>query len=183
VINNQEELPVTDLRYPIGQYEPVTNTTSAQRQALMENIAATPQQLRAAVQGLTTAQLDLPYRPEGWSVRQVVHHITDSHLNGYIRFRWALTEAEPLIKAYDEKAWALLPDAGTANPAVSLALLEALHARWVLLLRELTPEQFRFTLRHPEMGVMKLETMLGLYEWHGRHHIAHITGFRQRMGW
>ena len=174
---------MTDLRYPIGKYEPATNITPTQRQALIESIAAAPQQLRAAVRGLTPAQLETPYRPDGWTVRQVVHHVTDSHLNSYIRFRWALTEAEPLIKAYDENAWALLPDASAADPAVSLALLEALHARWVILLRALTPEQFSRTLRHPEVGRLKLDTMLGLYDWHGRHHTAHITGLRQRRGW
>ncbi|HWQ32322.1 MAG TPA: bacillithiol transferase BstA [Blastocatellia bacterium] len=174
---------MTDLRYPIGAYEPLTNSSAAQRHALIENIAALPQQLRAAVQGLSAAQLDTPYRPDGWTVRQVVHHVADSHLNSYIRFRWALTEEEPLIKAYDEKAWATLPDAGSAAPDVSLALLETLHARWVLLLSALTPEQFNRRLRHPEAGLLKLETMLGLYDWHGRHHVAHITSLRQRQGW
>lgn len=174
---------MTDLCYPIGQYHPVTNTTPAQRLDLIENIANLPQQVRAAVFDLTRSQLDTPYRPEGWTVRQVVHHLVDSHLNSYIRFRWALTEDNPLIKAYDEKAWALLPDATTASPEVSLTLLEALHARWVLLLRALTPEQCNRTLRHPEAGLLKLESMLGLYDWHGRHHLAHLTGLRQRMGW
>jgi uncharacterized damage-inducible protein DinB len=174
---------MTDLRYPIGKYAPVTDTTAAQRLALIENIAAAPQQLRAAVQGLDAAQLDTPYRPDGWTVRQVVHHVADSHLNCYIRFRWTLTEDEPLIKAYDENAWARLPDANTAAPDVSLALLDTLHARWVLLLRALTPEQFARTLRHPESGLLRLETALGLYDWHGRHHIAHITSLRQRSGW
>ena len=174
---------MADSRYPIGKYDPMADTTAAQRQISIGNVAAAPQQLRAAVQGLTPAQLDTPYRPGGWTVRQVVHHVTDSHLNSYVRFRWALTEAEPLIKAYDEKAWALLPDASTADPAVSLALLEALHQRWVILLQAMTPEHFNRTLRHPEAGLLKLETMLGLYDWHGRHHIAHITGLRQRLGW
>lgn len=174
---------MTDLRYPIGKYEPLHHTTAAQRSALIDNIAAAPQQLCAAVQDLSPAQLDTPYRPEGWTVRQVVHHVADSHLNSYIRFRWTLTEDEPLIKAYDEVAWAKLPDASTADPAVSLALLTALHARWVLLLRALTPEQWQRTLRHPEAGLLTLEAMLGLYDWHGRHHIAHITGLRERMGW
>ena len=174
---------MTDLRYPIGTYDPLTNTTAAQRSVLIEHIAAAPQQLRAAVQNLSPAQLDTPYRPEGWTVRQVVHHVVDSHLNSYIRFRWALTEDEPLIKAYDENAWAKLPDANTADPGVSLALLETLHKRWVLLLQALTPEQFNRTLRHPEAGLLKLETMLGLYAWHGQHHIAHITTLRERMEW
>lgn len=174
---------MSDLRYPIGVYEPRHHTTAEQRRALIDIIAATPQQLRDAVQGLTPAQFDTPYRPEGWTVRQVVHHVVDSHLNSYIRFRWALTEEDPLIKAYDEKAWAQLPDASTADPAISLALLDTLHERWVLLLRALTPEQCLRTLRHPEAGVLTLETMLGLYAWHGQHHVAHITALRERMNW
>jgi hypothetical protein len=174
---------MTDLRYPIGEYAPLTGSSAAQRNALIDNLAALPQQLRAAVQDLNETQLETPYRPDGWTVRQVVHHVADSHLNSYIRFRWALTEEEPLIKVYDEKAWATLPDASSAAPDVSLALLATLHARWVWLLRALTPEQFQRTLRHPEAGLLKLETMLGLYDWHGRHHLAHITGLRQRQGW
>lgn len=174
---------MTDLRYPIGPYEPIVNTTKAQRAALIETIASAPTQLRAAVQNLSLVQLDTPYRPEGWTVRQVVHHVADSHLNSYIRFRWALTEDEPLIKAYDEVAWAKLPDARSADPDISLALLDALHERWVLLLQAMTPEQFNRTLRHPEAGLVKLETMLGSYAWHGRHHIAHITDLRARMEW
>lgn len=174
---------MSDLRYPIGTYEPITNTTEAQRNALIEQIAAEPQKLRAAVEGLSAAQLDTPYRPDGWTVRQVVHHVVDSHLNSYVRFRWALTENEPLIKAYDEKEWAQLPDASTAEPEISLILLDTLHRRWVMLLGALTPEQWNRTLRHPEAGLLKLETMLGLYAWHGQHHTAHVTGLRQRMDW
>ena len=174
---------MTDLRYPIGQYEPLANSTEAQRRELIEAIALAPKQLREAVQDLSPVHLDTPYRPEGWTVRQVVHHLADSHVNSYIRFRWALTEDEPLIKAYNEVEWAKLPDAHSADPRVSLALLDALHERWVLLLRSLTPEQFNRTLRHPEAGLLKLETMLGLYAWHGRHHIAHITGLREQMEW
>lgn len=174
---------MTDLRYPIGLYEPLHNTTATQRAALIDNLAAAPQQLRAAVQDLSAAQLDTPYRPDGWTVRQLVHHVADSHLNSYIRFRWTLTEVEPLIKAYDEKAWAALPDARTADPALSLVLLDSLHARWVLLLRSLSPEQWLQRLQHLEAGWLSLETMLGLYDWHGRHHIAHITNLRERMAW
>jgi hypothetical protein len=174
---------VTDLRYPIGKYEPITESNEAQRHALLESLAAAPLRLRAAVQDLSTQQLDTPYRPEGWTVRQVVHHVADSHVNGYIRFRWALTEAEPTIKPYDEKQWARLSDAHRADPALSLALLDALHQRWVLLLQALQPTDFDRTLLHPEMGWLKLDTMLGLYDWHGRHHTAHITGLRERLQW
>ena len=174
---------MTDLRYPIGQYEPLIETTEAQRRALLESLAAAPLRLRAAIQDLSPAQLDTPYRPEGWTARQVVHHVADSHLNGYIRFKWALTEAGPTIKPYDEKLWAQLHDAHTADPAWSLALLDALHQRWVLLLQSLQPADFNRTLVHPEMGELRLDTTLGLYEWHGRHHTAHITGLRAQMNW
>jgi hypothetical protein len=177
---------VTDLRYPVGKYEPITETNEAQRRALIESLAEAPRRLRAAVKDLSPQQLDTPYRQEGWTVRQVVHHVADSHLNGYIRFRWALTEAEPMIKAYEEKDWALLADSRTAEPEVSLALLEALHQRWVMLLSALSSEQFARALRHPdwaEWGPLKLDTLLGLYEWHGRHHTAHITALRERMQW
>ena len=174
---------MTDLCYPIGKYEPIAETTEAQRGALLENLAAAPLRLRAAIKDLSSTQLDTPYRPEGWTLRQVVHHVADSHLNGYIRFRWALTEADPTIKSYNEKQWALLADAHTADPALSLTLLDALHQRWVLLLQSLQPADFNRKLLHPEMGWLKLDTMLGLYEWHGRHHTAHITGLRERMQW
>jgi DinB superfamily len=150
---------VTDLRYPIA-------TTAAQRQVLIESIAAAPRQLRAVVQGLTPMQLDTPYRPDGWTAPQVAHHVADAHLNGYIRFRWALTEADSLIKAYDERAWALLPDASAADPEVSLALLGALHARWVILLPAMTSEQFNLTLRRPENEPMKMARSAS----HGLHH-------------
>jgi uncharacterized damage-inducible protein DinB len=150
---------------------------------LIESLAEAPRRLRAAVKDLSPQQLDTPYRPNGWTVRQVAHHVVDSHLNGYARFIWGLTEAEPVIKTYDEKELAQLADARTADPEVSLTLLEALHRRWVVRLNALQPEQFARSLRHPEWGLLRLDTMLGLYEWHGRHHTAHLTGLRQRMEW
>lgn len=174
---------MSDLRYPVGEYKAVTGTSEAERRAMIGSIAAAPAKLRAAVEGLSAEQLDAPYRPDGWTVRQVVHHVADSHLNSFIRFRFALTEDEPTIKPYDEKLWAELADARTADPELSLQLLDALHSRWVLLLESLTPDQFDRPLQHPEMGRLTLEMMLGLYDWHGRHHTAHITGLRQRMGW
>lgn len=174
---------MTDLRYPIGRFEPVTGLTAGERAVLIERLAGAPQRLREAVAGLTPEQIDTPYREGGWTVRQVVHHVADSHLNSYVRFRWALTEEEPLIKAYDEKAWALLPDAKSADLELSLALLDALHARWVTLLKGMTEQEFNRTLRHPEVGVLRLETMLGLYDWHSRHHTAHITSLRESRGW
>jgi len=135
------------------------------------------------VAGLTGAQLDTPYRPGGWTVRQVVHHVPDSHLNSYVRFRWALTEEEPDIKAYHEDRWAELADARTAPVEVSLALLDSLHARWVALLRSLNEQEWKRTFRHPQHGLITLEKNAALYAWHGRHHTAHITRLRERNGW
>jgi hypothetical protein len=146
-------------------------------------IAETPAKLRAAVAGLTDQQLDTPYRPGGWTVRQVVHHVPDSHMNSYMRFRLALTEEQPAIKGYDEAAWAKLPDAQSAPVEISLSLLDTLHRRWVMLLESLTPEQWKRTFLHSELGPVSLERNLALYAWHGKHHVAHITGLRERMGW
>lgn len=171
------------LRYPVGRFDPHAIVAHAERAALIDSIAAAPSRLRAAVAGLTESQLDTPYRDAGWTVRQVVHHVPDSHLNAYIRFRWALTEATPTIKTYNEKAWAELPDAARAPVEMSLDLLEALHARWVLLLRSLSEPDFARTFLHPEWGKMQIATLLRLYEWHGRHHVAHITKLRSRKGW
>jgi len=134
------------------------------------------------VAGLSEPQLDTPYRPGGWTVRQVVHHVPDSHINSYVRFRLALTENEPTVKPYDESRWAELADSRTAHIETSLALLESLHERWVLLLRSLSPADFRRQFRHPELGAVSLEKNLALYAWHGRHHVAHITSLRERMG-
>lgn len=171
------------LRYPIGRFQGRSGLSAEERQALIEQIAALPAELRAAVSGLTEEQLDTAYRPGGWTVRQVVHHVPDSHLNSYVRFKLALTEDEPAIKGYDEAAWSELPDARTADVAVSLALLEALHRRWTLLLRSFGEEQFARSFQHPELGLVTLETNLQLYAWHGRHHLAHITAIRERMAW
>ncbi len=174
---------MTDLRYPIGKFKMEGDLTDAQRQKFIEDIAEAPAKLRAAVAGLSAQQIDTPYRPEGWTVRQVVHHLPDSHLNGYIRCKLALTEEQPTIKPYDQERWAQLDDARTAPIEISLALLDALHQRWTLLLRSLGPKDLERTLRHPEMGVLSLARYLGLYSWHGRHHVAHITALRDRMGW
>ena len=144
-------------------------------------MAALPARIHEAVAGLNDAQLDTPYRPGGWTVRQVVHHVADSHMNGYIRVKLALTEDVPTIKTYEEAAWAELADS-RADVDVSLALLDALHTRWVLLLRSLSEADYERTFNHPEWGLMTLGTLLRLYEWHGRHHVAHITRMRERMG-
>ncbi len=173
----------TDLRYPIGRFQKEATLTAARRAELISSIAKLPAGLRLAVQGLSAEQLGTPYRPDGWTVRQVVHHLPDSHLNAYVRFKLALTEQEPTIKPYDEKQWAELPDSRMAPVEVSLLLLEKLHERWALLLRSLSGSDFARTFRHPETGVLTLDTQLGLYEWHGRHHLAHITSLQERMGW
>jgi uncharacterized damage-inducible protein DinB len=172
-----------NLQYPVGKFEITPGTTNEQRRALIESIAQTPARLRAAIANLSAKQLDEPYRPGGWTVRQVVHHLADSHVNAYTRFKLGLTEAEPTIKPYDENRWAMLEDGRYADPEVSLALLDALHRRWVMFLRSVQPEDFARTLNHPEIGTMSLDGLLQDYEWHGRHHVAHVTSLRERKGW
>lgn len=172
-----------DARYPIGKYSPPKDITADMRDKAIEEIAATPAQIRAAVHGLNDAQLETPYREGGWTVRQVSHHLPDSHMNAYIRWKFALTETEPTIKPYDEAAWANLEDAAHAPVEVSLKLLESLHERWVRLLRSLKPGDFAKTFVHPDHGVRTLDWMLFLYAWHGRHHEAHITELRKSRGW
>lgn len=174
---------MSDLRYPIGKFQFDGPLTTDQTQKALDEIASTPANLRAAAKGLSEAQLDTPYRPGGWTVRQVVHHMPDSHLNSYVRFKLALTEDEPTIKPYAEDRWAELADTKTTPVEVSLTLLESLHDRWVRLLRSLTPEDWKRTFRHPELGAMTLEKTLALYAWHGRHHVAHIIALRERSGW
>ncbi len=173
-----------DLRYPIGRFQYDGVPVPAHRARAIAQIAALPAALRNAVAGLTDAQLDTPYRPEGWTVRQVVHHVADSHVNAYTRFRLALTEDAPTVKPYDEARWAELPDARTLPVAVSLDLLDALHARWAHLLARLDDEAFARTFVHPQHGqAFTLDWALAQYAWHGRHHTAHITTLRAREGW
>jgi len=174
---------VTDLRYPIGKFTYEGPLTEDRKSAFLDDIAKTPAKLRVAVKGLSQNQLDTPYRPGGWTVRQVVHHVPDSHLNSYTRFKLALTEDEPTIKPYAEDRWAELADTKATPLEVSLTLLDSLHDRWMRLLRSMTPEQWKRTFRHPELGPMTLEKTLALYAWHGRHHVAHITALREREGW
>ena len=164
-----------DPRFPIGRFEYPQAVSPAEREALLGRLASAPARLRAAVAGLTGPQLDTPYREGGWTVRQVVHHLPDSHMNSYVRFKLALTEDEPTIKPYDEAAWALLGDTAATPVEISLTLLECLHARWVTLLRGLTEEQWQRAIRHPVNGLFRLDQVLALYAWHGDHHIAHIT--------
>jgi len=175
---------MTDLRYPIGKFRYEADVAGTRQREWIDAIAAAPAAFRAAVAGLTPAQMDTPYRPDGWTVRQVVHHVPDSHLNAYVRFKRALTEDQPTIKPYDEARWAELSDTRTVAPAVSLDLLESLHARWVGLLRALAADDYRRTFHHPEHGrPLTLDEVLGMYAWHGQHHVAHITSLRRREGW
>ena len=174
---------MVDPRYPVGKFQPPAQVTEADRETFIRQIEEAPARLREAVAGLTLEELNTPYREGGWTVRQVVHHVPDSHMNSYVRFRLALTEDEPTIKPYMENLWAELPDARSAPIDLSLGLLESLHKRWVTLLRSLTPEQWTRQFRHPELGVVPLDRNLALYAWHGRHHVAHITSLRERMGW
>ncbi|MGH9431486.1 MAG: YfiT family bacillithiol transferase [Terriglobia bacterium] len=174
----------TDVRYPTGKFTWKNEKLSfAQREHMIGEIDQAPARLRAAVAGLSDAQLDTPYREGGWTVRQVVHHLADSHMNSYIRFRLALTEQEPQIKPYNQEDWAKLEDARTAPVERSLRLLESLHQRWVLLLKSMTNDDFARTFRHPEQGVVDLDRNLALYAWHGRHHVEQINALRERSGW
>ncbi|MBV9742323.1 MAG: putative metal-dependent hydrolase [Acidobacteriia bacterium] len=172
-----------DLRYPVGTCEYPPSLSAEARERHIEEIAALPVRLEAAVAGLDDRQLETTYRPGGWTVRQVVHHLADSHINAFTRFRLALTEPEPTIKPYDEKSWAELPDSRSAPIDTSVNLIEGLHRRWVLMLQSMSPADFERQFRHPEIGVMRLDTYLATYGWHCRHHVAHITSLRQRAGW
>lgn len=172
-----------DLRFPVGRYRAPGKVGAHQREEWIGEIERLPENLRHAVSGLSEAQLDTPYRPGGWTVRQVVHHVADSHLNSYTRFRLALTEEKPTIKTYNEADWAELADAKTAALELSLALLEALHARWVLLLRSFGEAEFARRIVHPELGEVNVEELLSQYEWHSRHHVAHINKLKEREGW
>ena len=171
------------LRYPIGKFSPSLPITDEQVERYIFSLAGLPASLQEAVAGLTPAQLDTPYREGGWTVRQVIHHLPDSHMNGYMRQKLALTENLPLIRPYDEAAWAALPDSQQGAPEVSIALLAALHQRWVLLLKCLQPEQREREFVHPEAGKQRIREHIGLYAWHGEHHLAHITALKKRKGW
>jgi uncharacterized damage-inducible protein DinB len=174
---------MADPRYPIGKFSYSGSLTAEQKQQCLSDIEQAPANLRAALSGLSEQQLETPYRDGGWTLRQLAHHVPDSHMNSYIRFKLALTEDEPTIKAYMENLWAELPEAQYAPIEVSLALLDALHRRWMLMLHQFTDKEWKRTYRHPELGPMTLEKTLALYAWHGRHHVAHVTGLREKMGW
>ena len=171
------------LRFPIGLFEATEEVTAERVVGWIDDIERLPEDLRQVVAGLSETQLDTPYRPEGWTVRQVVHHLGDSHMNSLIRFKWALTEDRPRIKAYFEDRWARLADYESTPLETSLALLEHLHARWVVLLRSLGPTDLERRFLHPEMGEVVLGWNIGLYAWHGKHHLAHITSLIEREGW
>ena len=173
----------TDLSFPIGRFQRPAEFTDASRAAAVAVIASSPADLRAAVRGLNDSQLDTPYRPGGWTVRQLVHHLPDSHLNAYVRTRLALTEDNPTIKPYQEQLWAELADAKTMPVEVSLTLLDALHERWVALLRTFGHAEFSRRLVHPQNGPMTLDSLVALYAWHGKHHVAHVMALRGRSGW
>jgi hypothetical protein len=173
-----------DLRYPIGPLAPVGRPlTSEERAGLIDAIEDHPSRMRAAVDGLRDEQLDTPYREGGWTPRQVVHHVVDSHVNAYVRFKLALTEDNPTVSTYEEHLWAELPDGKSAPVEGSLAILDTLHARWVSFLRDLTPEDFGRPLHYPGIGDVKVDLLLEIYGWHGPHHEAHVTTLRERMGW
>ena len=174
---------MADLRYPIGDFQFSGQVTDNDRGRSIDIVENTPAKMRAAVKGLSDKQLDTPYRPGGWTVRQVVHHVPDSHLNAYIRFKLALTEDVPTIKTYDEHSWAKLEDSKSTPIETSLTLLESLHTRMTVLLRSLTSADFARQFNHPERGPMTIDSLLALYAWHGPHHVAHITGLRKREGW
>jgi uncharacterized damage-inducible protein DinB len=174
---------MSDPRYPIGKFKYDGPFSLEKKQKCLDDFSSAPANLRAAVTGLSEAQLDTPYRAGGWTVRQVVHHVPDSHMNSYMRFKLALTENEPTIKPYAEDRWAELSDTKLTPIEVSLTLLESLHDRWVRLLRSMTEDDWKRTFRHPQLGVVDLEKTLALYAWHGRHHVAHITELRKRMAW
>jgi uncharacterized damage-inducible protein DinB len=170
-------------RYPIGKFNGQEPANEAERKRFISDIEEHPGKLKAAVQGLSAHQLDTPYRDGGWTVRQVIHHVPDSHLNSYIRFKLALTEDAPTIKPYMEDRWAELKDSSLTPVDVSVSLLQLLHKRWVLLLRSLTAAEWQRTYRHPELGLMTLDKTVALYAWHGKHHVAHVTNLREKMGW
>jgi uncharacterized damage-inducible protein DinB len=174
---------MTDPRYPVGKFDRRQELTPADRRNMIDDISVVPMRMRDAIAGLTPAQLDTPYREGGWTLRQVVHHVPDSHLNAYVRFKLGLTEEVPTIKPYDEARWAELPDTHETPVKTSLLLLESLHDRWVRLLKSMKPADFQRRVNHPENGEMTLDAVLGMYAWHGRHHVAHITSARERLGW
>ena len=174
---------VTDPRYPIGKYAAKEAFTIEEQQEFLERIASLPDRVADAIRGFTEAQLDTPYRDDGWTVRQVIHHIADSHMNAYIRVKWTLTETSPTIKAYDEKGWATTPET-SADPSLSIAMLKALHTKWVALLRGLSAQELCRNFIHPATNKStRLDQLMAMYAWHGDHHLAHITELKKQKNW
>ena len=176
-------IEVKDLQYPIGKFKFNEKFSEEIKNNYIREIEELPALLRKEVEHLSEEQLNTPYRPGGWTVKQVVHHIPDSHINSYVRFKLALTEENPLIKPYEQAQWAELEDSSVTPVSVSLLLLENLHKRWVILLKSLTLKDCERTLQHPEIGSVNLKWMLAQYAWHGKHHLAHITSLKKRMDW
>ncbi len=175
---------MTNLSYPIGKLRYPDEISEEYLQANIEAIRSTPERMAAAVSGLNDEQMDTPYRPGGWTVRQLVHHLPDSHMHSYLRFHWAITEDSPMIKPYDEKAWATMDYHQSVPVEVSLSLLKAIHDRWMILIDNLTEADMACSYRHPEDGqIYSVKKAILVYGWHGDHHIAHITELRKRMGW
>lgn len=174
---------MSDLQYPIGKFQRPEKISDEDRKAFIQQIEETPAAMWSAVTGLSEEQIDTPYREGGWTVRQVVHHVADSHMNAFIRFKLALTEDQPAVKTYNQGRWAELPDAKTVPVVVSLNLLDSVHKRFVTLLKSMNAADFARTMNHPEQGIVPLDLYLSLYAWHGRHHVAHITSLRERKGW
>jgi uncharacterized damage-inducible protein DinB len=177
------EPATVDLRYPVGKWEKKGPLTHDEREKFIVSVAATPERFKNAVAGLDDNKLNTPYRPGGWTVRQTIHHVADSHMNAFIRMRLGVTEVEPTVKPYDEKMWAELIDSRTAPVDVSLTIIDSVHHRWVMMMRGMREIDFMRSIVHPENGKMTLDDVLALYEWHGRHHSGHITALRQRAGW
>jgi uncharacterized damage-inducible protein DinB len=174
---------MADPRYPIGKFSYNGPPTAEDKKKYLDEIEQTPPRFRSALAGLSDEQLNTPYRDGGWTLRQLAHHLPDSHMNAYVRFKLALTEDEPTIKPYMENLWAELPEAKSAGIEVSLALLDSLHRRWMLMLRQFGDAEWKRTFRHPELGAMSLEKTVALYAWHGKHHVAHVTSLKKEMGW
>ena len=174
---------IDDLRYPVGACEWPAEVSAEERRRHVRDISELPAKLRGAMAGLAPEHLDIPYREGGWTLRQIVHHIPDSHMNSYVRFKLALTEDQHTIKPYDEKLWAEMPEARTEPIEISLDMVDALHQRWSLMLQNMTDADFERSLRHPETGALKLKSLLAGYGWHCRHHVAQIVATRRRMGW
>ena len=174
---------IKKLRYPIGEFQFDADVTAEKREQYTTDYAAIPYALESAVAGLTDERLDTPYRDEGWTVRQVVHHLADSHMNAYVRFKLVLTEDEPRVHSTDQEAWAELADARTAPVESSIELFRLLHGRWIIAIQALSPENYQRTFWHPWWETVSIEFLVQSYIWHGRHHIAQITSLRERMGW